>query len=132
MKLLKILTISATASITLAGCVSTNTISTTQINDKDLTCDSIATRIGEVTAAKNFAKAKRGASTENITAALFFWPALLANNSNTSQMINSMDARATTLTSLYNEKSCADEIPTYTNAEIREKIKTKNTLEPFS
>ena len=131
MKLLKILTIGlGTAALT--GCVATNTISTTQLNDKDLACDSIATRIGEVTAAKNFAQSKKGASGENVAAALFFWPALLVNNSNTTQMISSMDARKSTLTSLYNDKGCQNEIPTYTNKEIREKIKTKKTLEQFS
>lgn len=118
--------------VILSGCVSTSTVSASQVNDQDLTCDSIATRIGEVDAARSFAKSKRGVSSENVAAALFFWPALIANNSNTTRMINSMDARSETLNGLYQGKNCSSEVPSYTSREIQKKIKASDTLESFS
>ncbi len=131
MNLLQTMTIFAAASITMTGCVSTSIVSANQVSDKDLTCDSIGTRLGEVKAAKQFAQSKKGASGENVAAVLFFWPALLVNNSNTTQMINSMSNRESTLTKLYQDKNCKTDIPNYSTNEIQEKIKNKNTLESF-
>jgi len=116
----------------LTGCVSTSTVSSIQTGDGDLECNEIATRIGEVQAARSYASSKKGASGENVAAVLFFWPALLVNSSNTSKMIDSMNARETRLSGLYDEKQCTDEIPQYTNEEIQEKLKNKDTLESFS
>jgi len=121
-----------TMTMVVSGCVSTQTVSEKQVNDADLTCDSIATRIGEVRAARSYAKANKGVSGANVAAALFFWPALLVNNSNTTSMIKSMDARETVLVGYYEQKQCADTIPEYDNSEIKKKIKNKDTLESFS
>lgn len=120
------------ASMSLTACVSTQTVSEKQVNDSELTCSSIATRIGEVRAASNYAKANRGVSGANVAAALFFWPALLVNNSNTSNMIKSMESRETVLVGYYSSNNCSDTIPEYENAEIKKKIKAKDTLESFS
>lgn len=118
--------------MTMSACVSTQTVSEKQVNDADLTCDSIATRVGEVRAARNYAKANKGVSGANVAAALFFWPALLVNNSNTTSMIKSMEAREAVLVGYYEQKQCSDAIPEYDNSEIKKKIKSKDTLESFS
>ena len=117
--------------VTVSGCVTTKTLSPKQVGDQDLSCDSLATRIGEVRAAREYAIAKRGASTENVAALILFWPALVTNNSNTNEMISSMDAREIELTTLYNDKKCASPIPQYDNKEIAEKLKSGNTEEAF-
>ena len=130
-KSLKIAAIIA-ASATITACVSTQTVAEKQANDSELTCSSIATRIGEVQAARSYAKANRGVSGANVAAALFFWPALLVNNSNTSSMIKSMDSRETVLVGYFDSNKCSDTIPEYENSEIRKKIKAKDTLESFS
>ena len=132
MKLLLNITVVMATTFALSGCVSTSTVSANQANDQDLSCESIATRLGEVDAAKRFAKAKRGASTENIAAVIFFWPALVANTANTNKMISSMDARNLTLNELYQSNGCSSEVPTYTTKEIRKKIKAGDTLESFT
>lgn len=119
-------------SVGLAGCVSTNTVSSIQTGDKDLGCNEIATRIGEVQGARSYASSKKGASGENVAAVLFFWPALLVNSSNTTKMIDSMNAREARLAELYDEKECTAEIPQYTAEEMEEKLKNKDTLETFS
>ena len=118
--------------LTISACVSTQTVAEKQVSDSELACNSIATRIGEVRSARNYAKANRGVSGANVAAALFFWPALLVNNSNTSSMIKSMDARESVLVGYYENKQCKDTIPEYDNAEIKKKIKAKDTLESFS
>lgn len=130
-KHLRIATIIVVSTI-ITACVSTQTVAEKQVNDSELTCSSIATRIGEVRAGRNYAKANRGLSGANVAAFLFFWPALLVNNSNTSGMIKSMDARETVLAGYFEANNCTDAIPEYENAEIKKKIKAKNTLESFS
>lgn len=134
MSIPKALRTAAIISITavLSACVSTQTVSEKQVNDSELTCESMATRLGEVRAARNYAKANRGVSGANVAAALFFWPALLVNNSNTSSMIKSMDTREAVLVGYYESNNCSTAIPEYSNSEIKKKIKNKDTLESFS
>lgn len=130
-KQLRLVTVIA-ACVAITGCVSTKTVSKEQINDVGLSCASIATRIGEVQAARNYAKSNQGLSGSNVAAALFFWPALLVNNSNTSNMIKSMDERESVLIGYYKTNNCTDAVPTYSNKEIKKKIKSSDTLEAFS
>ena len=68
-----------TLSASLTACVSTKTVSSNQVDDGKLGCASLATRIGEVRSAHDYAQANKGASGSNVMAALFFWPALLVN-----------------------------------------------------
>ena len=120
------------ATATMTACVSTQTVPETQANDSTLTCDSIATRLGEVRSARNYAKANRGVSGANVAAALFFWPALISNNTKTTSMIKSMDSRESVLVGYYDSNNCSDTFPEYKNAEIKKKIKAQDTLESFS
>ncbi len=117
---------------TISACVSTQTVSKNQTNDLSLDCDSLATRLGEVQAARNYAKSNQGLSGSNVAAALFFWPALLVNNSNTSSMIRSMDEREAVLSGYYQSNQCTTTVPTFDNKEIKKKIKAGDTLESFS
>ncbi len=134
MKLVKTFRIISTSLlfITVSACVSTQTVPKEQANDATLNCESIATRLGEVRAARSYAKANQGVSGANVAAALLFWPALIVNNNNTRAMVKSMDAREATLNDFYASNQCSTAIPVYKNKEIRKKIKEGNTLESFS
>ena len=134
MNLIKTLRITAIILLvaTVSACVSTQTVSRNQANDSTLSCDSIATRLGEVQAAKSYAKSNQGVSGANVAAALLFLPALIANNANTSSMIKSMEARELTLNGYYQSRQCTSPIPKYGNKEIKRKIKAGDTLESFS
>lgn len=120
------------ASLTTTACVSTQTVSTKQVNDATLSCSSIATRLGEVRSGKRYAKANQGLSGSNLAAALLFWPALLVNTQNTNNMIKSMDEREAVLVGYYNNKNCTDPIPSYSNKQIKQKIKSGDTEESFT
>ena len=119
-------------SASMTACVSTKTVVKTQVDDSSLGCDSLAIRIGEIQSARDYAKANRGASGSNVMAALFFWPALLVNNSNTSDMIKSMDEREATLNGLYKVANCQDEIPHWDTAQMKKKLKAGDTQESFN
>jgi len=119
-------------SVGLTACVSTKTVTSNQVDDSQLGCASLATRIGEVRSARDYAQANRGASGSNVMAALFFWPALLVNNSNTSDMIKSMEEREGVLTGLYENNTCSDAIPHWDTKEMKKKLKNHDTLESFS
>ena len=121
-----------TLTSSLMACVSTKTVSSEQVDDTQLGCASLATRIGEVRGGRDYAKANRGLSGSNVMAALFFLPALVVNNNNTADMIKSMDEREGVLTGLYEKNECSDEIPTYDTKEMKKKLKSGDTLETFS
>jgi hypothetical protein len=120
-----------TLAASMVACVSTKTVSENQVDDSTLTCESLATRLGEVRSAKAYAQANRGASGSNVMAALFFWPALLVNNSNTSDMIESMNQRESVLAGLYESNSCSEIVPEYDTKEMKKKLKSGDTLESF-
>lgn len=116
---------------TLSACVSTKTITKNQVADTQLLCSSVATRIGEVRGARDYARSNKGISGSNVAAALFFWPALLVNNSNTTKMIESMNEREAVLSGLYDGKNCSDTIPSYEVKEMKKKFKSGDTQESF-
>ena len=117
--------------LSFTACVSTKTVTSIQVDDGQLGCVSLATRIGEVRSARDYAQANRGVSGSNVMAALFFWPALLVNNSNTGDMIESMEKRESVLVGLYDNKQCSESIPEYDTKEIKKKLKVGDTLESF-
>lgn len=120
------------AVVSLSACVPTKTVTRTNIIDSELGCAAIAIRIGEIRGARDYATANKGVTGTNVLAALFFWPVLLVNNSNTTDMINAANEREVTLTGLYKRKKCSSTIPEYGVKVMAEKLKSGNTLEEFN
>lgn len=116
-------------SILLAGCVSTRTISEKQIGDSQLGCAELADRVGELNALKAYSEKESGVSGKNVAAALFFWPAIIGNQMNAGDNIESINKRKTTLVGHYEERKCSAPVPSYSVDEIKKKIKNKEVKE---
>jgi len=115
--------------ISLTGCVSTRTISEKQIGDSTLACAEIADRVGELNALKAYSEKESGVSGKNVAAALFFWPAIIGNQMNAGDNIESINKRKTALIGHYESRNCSDPVPNYSVDEIKTRIKNNTVKE---
>lgn len=75
-------------------------------NDSRLTCDELAVEISKTRSLKAEAESNKGLSGQNVAWALFFWPAIFANEANNSDAIRAADERLHYLYGYYREKDC--------------------------
>lgn len=74
--------------------------------DSQLTCDELALEITKTRNLKAEAESNKGLSGQNVAWALFFWPAIFANEANNSDAIRAADERLHYLYGYYREKNC--------------------------
>jgi len=74
--------------------------------DSELSCDELAVEITKTRSLKAEAQSNKGLSGQNVAWAIFFWPAIFANESNNSEAIRAADERLVHLYRYYDEKEC--------------------------
>lgn len=74
--------------------------------DSQLSCDELALEISKTRNLKAEAESNKGLSGQNVAWALFFWPAIFANEANNSDAIRAADERLHYLYGYYREKEC--------------------------
>lgn len=114
---------------TCAACVSSRTVVEKQLGDDKLACAEIADRIAELNALKAVAEAESGVSGKNVAAGLLFWPAIIANQMKSGDNLETVNNRKSILVGYYEDRSCSNDIPTYSNEQIIEKMKNNEVKE---
>lgn len=80
--------------------------------DAQLSCDEIRTDISRAQSVKAEAQGNKGISGQNVAWALFFWPGIILNETNNSDVIRRADERIETLNRLAVAKNCPAPTPT--------------------
>lgn len=76
--------------------------------DSNLNCDELSLEISKTRSLRAEAESNKGLSGQNVAWALFFWPAIFANEANNSDAIRAADERLYYLYGYYREKQCTN------------------------
>lgn len=74
--------------------------------DSQLTCEELALEISKTRNLKAEAESNKGLSGQNVAWAIFFWPAIFANEASNSDAIRAADERLHYLYGYYRERDC--------------------------
>lgn len=90
----------------LTGCASPKVVSVRQPGDANMSCSQLKSAFEEAEEFERLARKERTVTGTNVAAAVFFWPALVATYSNTSDAIDAAKERQRYLMKLADEKKC--------------------------
>lgn len=76
--------------------------------DSNLSCDELSLEISKTRSLRAEAESNKGLSGQNVAWAIFFWPAIFANEANNSDAIRAADERLHYLYGYYREKQCTN------------------------
>lgn len=99
----KILTASLVLGL-LTGCSCPDIVDTREIGDDRKTCAQLNQEIENCSKSKKELESEKGFTGKNVTAALFFWPALIATHSNVNDAVKALDDRKNHLMDIYKKK----------------------------
>ena len=91
----------------LSGCVSNKSIQTVQVGDEQKPCPELQAELVDLGARFEDAKDESGVTGKNVGLAVLFWPGIIVNEVRASKNQDSIDARISHLTKIYNDK-CLD------------------------
>ena len=98
----------ACAVIGLSGCVTNRAIQTVQIGDEGKSCAQLKAELSDLGVRFQDAKDESGITGKNVGLALVFWPGIIVNEVRANKNQESIDARVSHLTIIYNQKCLAD------------------------
>lgn len=107
MKKSSLLLIAMIASV--SGCVSNQAVQTVQAGDDNKSCSAIKSELAGLGAKFEDAKDDSGVTGKNVGLAIVFWPGILVNEVRSNKNQDSIDARISNLSALYNSKCLATE-----------------------
>lgn len=112
----------------LSGCVSNQAVQTVQVGDEDKSCAELKAELTQLGAKFEDAKDDSGVTGKNVGLAILFWPGIIVNEVRANKNQDSIDARITYLTRLYNQK-CAETVePSSANATLTERLQELKSL----
>ena len=91
----------------LVGCVSNKSIQTVQVGDANKSCGQLKAELADLGAFFEEVKDDSGVTGKNVGLAIVFWPGIIVNEVRSNKNEDSVDARITYLTTIYNQK-CVD------------------------
>lgn len=106
MKTIKIPGMLLVAALSLSACVSPEVVTKTSVDDKNLTCEQIATQMQQLEEIRTEAEKGKTASGKNVAAAILFWPAIIGNYQNAKQALEAANERHEVLVKLAEQKRC--------------------------
>jgi len=107
----------------ISGCVSNQAVRTVQTGDSEKSCETLRMELAQNGAKFERAKDDSGVTGKNVGLALLFWPGIIVNEVRANKNQDSVDARISHLTSVYNDK-CSN-----ANAGRQESTGTADKLE---
>ena len=93
----------------LSGCVSNKPIKTVQVGDNNKSCEQLQTELTDLGVQFEDAKDESGFTGKNVGLAILFWPGIFVNESRASRNQESVEARISYLSNIYNEKCSPQE-----------------------
>jgi len=90
--------------IILTGCVSNQAVQKVQTGDDQMSCEAIKTELTQLGTKFEEVKDESGVTGKNVGLAILFWPGIIVNEVRANKNQDSIDARITHLTTIYNDK----------------------------
>ncbi len=94
----------------LTGCACPDLVDTREIGDDKKTCAQLNQEIEQCAKTKKEVESEKGFTGKNVTAALFFWPALIATHANVNDAAKALDDRKNHLLDIYQKKCTVQKI----------------------
>lgn len=95
--------------LVLTGCVSNKSVQTIQLGDERLSCTALKTELAQLGVIFEETKDDSGVTGKNVGLAIVFWPGIIVNEVRANKNQDSIDARISHLSSIYNKKCLEDE-----------------------
>tara|TARA_B110000008_G_scaffold262964_1_gene285892 strand:+ start:1964 stop:2401 length:438 start_codon:yes stop_codon:yes gene_type:complete len=90
--------------VVLTGCVSNQAVQTVQAGDEDKSCPAIKSELSQLGVTFEDVKDDSGITGKNVGLALVFWPGIIVNEVRANKNQDSIDARISHLSAIYNRK----------------------------
>ena len=90
--------------LSLAACVSNQTIQTIQPGDNDLSCAALKSELARLGVKFQDAESDSGVTGKNVGMFFLFWPGIIVNESRSNANQRSINRRISHLTTIYNRK----------------------------
>jgi hypothetical protein len=107
--------------VAVSGCVSNKAIQTVQTGDEQKSCDALKSELAELGAEFEEAKKDSGVTGKNVGLAIVFWPGIIVNEVRANKNQDSLDARVSHLSGIYDRK-CSETTKT---SLAKESLKSK-------
>lgn len=92
------------AVLALTGCVSNKAVQTVQAGDEDKSCPALKSELSQLGVTFEDVKDDSGITGKNVGLALVFWPGIIVNEVRANKNQDSIDARISHLSTIYNGK----------------------------
>jgi hypothetical protein len=112
----------------ISGCVSNQAVQTIQVGDENKSCDALRAELTQLGAKFEDVKDDSGVTGKNVGLAIVFWPGIIVNEVRANKNQDSIDARITYLTGLYNQKCAGTVESTSTNGTLTERLQELKSL----
>jgi hypothetical protein len=109
----------------VSGCVSNQSVSTVQTGDTEKSCPVLRAELSKLGAKFEDVKDESGVTGKNVGLAILFWPGIIVNEVRSNKNEDSIDARITYLTTIYNEKCLGEK---HSNSSLSEQLKELKDL----
>jgi hypothetical protein len=109
----------------VSGCVSNQSVSTVQAGDTQKSCPVLRAELSKLGAKFEDVKDDSGVTGKNVGLAILFWPGIIVNEVRSNKNEDSIDARITHLTTIYNEKCLGEKS---SNSSLSEQLKELKDL----
>lgn len=94
--------------VVISGCVSNQAVRTVQTGDEEKSCQALKSELAELGAKFEDAKDDSGVTGKNVGLAIVFWPGIIVNEVRANKNQDSIDARISHLSGIYNGKCQGD------------------------
>ncbi|MEZ5490900.1 MAG: hypothetical protein R3F50_11350 [Gammaproteobacteria bacterium] len=89
-------------SVVVSGCVGNRAVQTVQAGDEEKSCAALQTELAQLGATFEDVKDDSGITGRNVGLAIVFWPGIIVNEVRANKNQDSIDARISHLSSIYN------------------------------
>jgi len=94
--------------LAISGCVSNQAVQMVQVGDDKKSCQQIKSELARLGAKFKEAKDDSGVTGKNVGLAIVFWPGIIVNEVRSNKNQDSIDARVSHLSTMYNSKCLGD------------------------
>ncbi len=112
----------------LSGCVSNQAVRTVQVGDDDRSCPALKSELAELGVKFEDVKDDSGVTGKNVGLALVFWPGIIVNEVRSNKNQDSIDARISHLSAIYNRKCLDDENESSGGSQLSDRLRELKEL----
>ena len=115
-------------SLFLTSCVTNKAVSTVQVGDEDKSCPTIKAELSQLGVKFEDVKDDSGITGKNVGLAILFWPGIIDNEVRANKNQDSIDARISQLSAIYNRKCLVDQSDTQSGNDLPARLRELKEL----